>query len=523
MIWLSAFEPPPREVKPRTEQSEVRSRQKEAAAERVRLGLPPARKGPKPRGGPSAGSLSESESLACQAAAANAAAAAVTAAAAVAPAAAVASAATAPSAVASSADASSAIDHAAAVAPLPGQGSNEAPASSAAGSNKAPVLRLGPAPAAWSAITSACATPSMMLSSRTSPWLQIPPTMYPSSATTPFIYPTWHPPSPIYLPSASPLPQLATALCPSFPIAWFPPSPIVLPPASPLPQLATALCPSFPTARVLVHGKDLQPAQRVQMANEEMEALYDQAQTASNDVAAALAIAAFASTSMDGGAGIPSTSAQEASQAKAVQEAAAKAAQEAAQAKAVQEAAQAKAAQEAAAKAAQEAAAKAAHETMLRRESDAAAIEREGVVADEWERFELRCVLSFAPLTDPAKGSSCMHRACFNYDVLRDYVGRVGKAGQIKECPLATCRARLQRTRDVERDSMLKTALSAAPPNTTSVWLRGHEVRMEAASTAVEANGRSGGRKRSRRGTTLEVESDNLSLRRSGRRCVIVL
>ena len=43
------------------------------------------------------------------------------------------------------------------------------------------------------------------------------------------------------------------------------------------------------------------------------------------------------------------------------------------------------------------------------------------------------------------------------------------------------------RTRDVERDSMLKTALSAAPPNTTSVWLRGHEVRMEAASTAVEA------------------------------------
>jgi hypothetical protein len=43
------------------------------------------------------------------------------------------------------------------------------------------------------------------------------------------------------------------------------------------------------------------------------------------------------------------------------------------------------------------------------------------------------------------------------------------------------------RTRDVERDSMLKTALSAAPSNTTSVWLRGYEVRMEAASTAVEA------------------------------------
>ena len=32
--------------------------------------------------------------------------------------------------------------------------------------------------------------------------------------------------------------------------------------------------------------------------------------------------------------------------------------------------------------------------------------------------FEQRCVFPFAPLTDPAKGSACMHRACFNYDVL---------------------------------------------------------------------------------------------------------
>ena len=71
----------------------------------------------------------------------------------------------------------------------------------------------------------------------------------------------------------------------------------------------------------------------------------------------------------------------------------------------------ARAANEAAGMAEQETAAKAVHETMLRRELDAAAIEREGVVADEWEPFELRCVLSFAPLTDPAKGSACMHRA----------------------------------------------------------------------------------------------------------------
>ena len=45
----------------------MRSRQKEAAADRQRRGLPPAKRGPKPRGGPSAGNLSQSESLACQA------------------------------------------------------------------------------------------------------------------------------------------------------------------------------------------------------------------------------------------------------------------------------------------------------------------------------------------------------------------------------------------------------------------------------------------------------------------------
>jgi hypothetical protein len=84
----------------------------------------------------------------------------------------------------------------------------------------------------------------------------------------------------------------------------------------------------------------------------------------------------------------------------------------------------------------------------MRRESGAAAIELEGVVADEWERFELRCVLSFA-----------------------------------------------WRLRQLQKRQA---------PNTT---LRGCGVRMEAAPTAVEASGRSGGRKRSRRGTTLAEES----------------
>jgi len=108
-------------------------------------------------------------------------------------------------------------------------------------------------------------------------------------------------------------------------------------------------------------------------------------------------------------------------------------------------------------------------------------------------------------------------------------LGRLARSSQIKECPLATCRARLQpnttlcrarlqRTRDVECDTLLKTGLSAAPPNTT---LQGCEVRMEAAPTAVEGSVRYGGRKRSQRGTSLAVhgESESRSRRCRGRRC----
>ena len=90
-------------------------------------------------------------------------------------------------------------------------------------------------------------------------------------------------------------------------------------------------------------------------------------------------------------------------------------------------------------------------------------LEREGVIcADEWERVDLRCALSFQRLTDPAKGSACTHRACCNYNVLREYVGRSVSSGS-KECPLATCGVKLQRTRDVERDTELQAQLEALP------------------------------------------------------------
>ena len=103
-------------------------------------------------------------------------------------------------------------------------------------------------------------------------------------------------------------------------------------------------------------------------------------------------------------------------------------------------------------------------------------LERDGVICeDDWQCIELRCAISMQRLNDPAKGSACMHRACCNYGVLREYVGRNVRGS--KQCPLATCTERLQRTRDVERDAQLKDWLDQVPPSTSFLWVRGDEMR----------------------------------------------
>ena len=137
-----------------------------------------------------------------------------------------------------------------------------------------------------------------------------------------------------------------------------------------------------------------------------------------------------------------------------------------------------------AAEAAEAAEAPAAEADAARQLAEAAAAERarqelfesEGVVCDdEWMRLELRCVLSFQRLTDPAKGSNCAHRACCNYKELREYAGRVARGA--KQCPLATCGARLQRTRDVERDAQMLELLQTVPADVATVWLQDGELR----------------------------------------------
>ena len=127
-------------------------------------------------------------------------------------------------------------------------------------------------------------------------------------------------------------------------------------------------------------------------------------------------------------------------------------------------------------------------------------LEADGIVED-WHRFELRCVLSHQRLADPAKGPACTHRACCNYQVLRDYVGRC--ASGPKQCPLAGCGARLQRTRDVERDDPTRALLERVPTDMEGVWVRGDEMRTTpppgrgAGPSVTAAMGRSAARRRS--------------------------
>ena len=149
----------------------------------------------------------------------------------------------------------------------------------------------------------------------------------------------------------------------------------------------------------------------------------------------------------------------------------------------------------------------------------AAQLELEGVVCeDAWNRFEMPCALSFQRLTDPAKGSACTHRACCNYQTLRDYVGRMTKGPKV--CPVATCNARLQRTRDVERDAVSQALLEQVPAGVKVVWLRGDEIRVS--NPIMEARERSTTTGEAKRRSDDFVSSEALP-RRSSRSTVVVL
>ena len=115
---------------------------------------------------------------------------------------------------------------------------------------------------------------------------------------------------------------------------------------------------------------------------------------------------------------------------------------------------------------------------------EAAALEADGVVCnDGWQRLDLRCCISLAPLADPAKGSRCAHLPRCNFDVLKFHASRT------KVCPVAGCTARYPRIADVVRDDDLRERLSVVPPTVDVVWLRGTALRTTDPGAAAPTRG----------------------------------
>ena len=104
---------------------------------------------------------------------------------------------------------------------------------------------------------------------------------------------------------------------------------------------------------------------------------------------------------------------------------------------------------------AQEAAAKAAHETILRRESGAARAAVRYFIRTADRPRQGQCM--YAPRVLQRRRASRLRGSC--WEGWPDQACELARSSQIKECQLAACGARLQRTHDVERDTSLKTAL----------------------------------------------------------------
>ena len=103
--------------------------------------------------------------------------------------------------------------------------------------------------------------------------------------------------------------------------------------------------------------------------------------------------------------------------------------------------------------------------------------------------------------------------------MLRRYVGRVSGNGQGKECPIAGCTARLQRTRSVERDAALAARLAALPSEVTTVWLCARTGRLRTRPPAEPA----GAPAADGRGTKRRREAGEQAAPRDRERVVITI
>ena len=107
----------------------------------------------------------------------------------------------------------------------------------------------------------------------------------------------------------------------------------------------------------------------------------------------------------------------------------------------------------------------------------------DGVQVDDWRMLSLRCRVSGARLTDPARGEACAHLPSCNYRELCSMVSRT------KRCPIDGCAAPLARSRAVQRDERLQKELASVPAAVDTVRVRSSgEVEWDAPRAADETN-----------------------------------
>jgi hypothetical protein len=81
------------------------------------------------------------------------------------------------------------------------------------------------------------------------------------------------------------------------------------------------------------------------------------------------------------------------------------------------------------------------------------------------ERMELKCALSFARLTEPAKGAGCKHHARCNFDMLKEY-SRKGPA----TCPVGDGSCGSIVSANIVRDEILQSFIESKPEDMNYVW-----------------------------------------------------
>ena len=104
----------------------------------------------------------------------------------------------------------------------------------------------------------------------------------------------------------------------------------------------------------------------------------------------------------------------------------------------------------------------------------------DAAMCEAWQKLPLRCCYSHARLTDPARGSTCLHPPMCNFEALQICLAH----SKDKACPVSGCMQQLRRRDAVVRDDALRAALALLPASAEILLASRH--RSEAGRAGVD-------------------------------------